>query len=387
MSRLPFAQTLVVFVCLALAACASPMSRLVDERAGDTPHAVFVRTFSSTPNHTHRIITSGNSGIPVTIAVHELGNRSNPTIVFIHGIFSDHESWRFLGGELLSNFHLVLIDLPGCGESDKPDPDSLGTHASDVYSPAAMALRVHQSLDTYFATLAPEKREQPLILVAHSLGGLVAVHMLSAANRNDTARALASRVDRLVLVAPLDCCVAQPSPIFLKLEKLSGLDVALGDTLGVLPRQVAESISNGVVEPQHAFASEAQRRIDILSNASTRRAMQAMLRYAIPLKAEALSFSPDWEAIGHTTASYTDVGTRTLIIVGERDDTLPVSMSYKVWAQLPRAELRVFACAKHSPQIEHPALCARLIREFVDPASTIALEPKKNPAVFMTPSN
>lgn len=385
-------RTIIAAVLIAtvlLAGCTSPLAGLADERLGDSSHAVYSRAFAATPNHTHLMPTCGRSGVSVNVAVHELGDRAKPTLILVHGIFSDYAGWRFLVGDLVKDYHLLLIDFPGCGLSDKPDPSRLKDQGEDVYSPSGIAYRVLEALDEFFtrakddgATPMPRK---PLALVGHSLGGLVAVHMLTSEAVPDSIRETVSRVERLVLINPLDCCVAQPNPLFLQIQKISGFEVAMGDMTGVLEREVARSIANGAVDQQHAFVGEARRRIDILKNPDTRRAMQSMLRFAIPMKSDVMSFSPDWKAISSTTASYANVNARTLIIAGERDDTLPVSMSYKIWAQIPRAELRVFWSAKHSPQIEYPALCARLVREFTDPASTMAAEPKKNPAVFIEP--
>jgi hypothetical protein len=40
-------------------------------------------------------------------------------------------------------------------------------------------------------------------------------------------------------------------------------------------------------------------------------------------------------------------------------------MGYKLKAQLPDARLRVIRSCMHSPQLEHPAACAEIIREFL----------------------
>jgi hypothetical protein len=49
-------------------------------------------------------------------------------------------------------------------------------------------------------------------------------------------------------------------------------------------------------------------------------------------------------------------------------------MGYRLKAQLPDATLRVLRYCMHSPQLEHPAACGALIREFLENADERAPE-------------
>jgi pimeloyl-ACP methyl ester carboxylesterase len=95
------------------------------------------------------------------------------TIALIHGLGSRAEHWLPTARVLAKHHRVVLIDLPGHGVSPMPEPFSLE--------------RAVESLDLAIAGEAA----QPLVLVGHSLGGLVA-----------TAEAVAhpERVRALVLV-------------------------------------------------------------------------------------------------------------------------------------------------------------------------------------------
>ncbi len=79
-----------------------------------------------------------------------------PTIVLVHGLGSGAGHWLPTARILARRHHVVLVDLPGHGVSAMPDPFSLERSA--------------QALD---AALARASRE-PVVLVGHSLGGLVA---------------------------------------------------------------------------------------------------------------------------------------------------------------------------------------------------------------------
>jgi len=71
--------------------------------------------------------TLREDGHTVRLAVHQRGSGTHQqTLVMIHGVLADHDAWRYLTGDLGTDFDLWLVDLPGCGDSDKPDPDLLG---------------------------------------------------------------------------------------------------------------------------------------------------------------------------------------------------------------------------------------------------------------------
>ena len=79
-----------------------------------------------------------------------------PTIVLLHGLGSSATTWLPTGRILARRHHVVLVDLPGHGTSAMPEPFSLE--------------RATQALDGALARAAKE----PVVLVGHSLGGLVA---------------------------------------------------------------------------------------------------------------------------------------------------------------------------------------------------------------------
>jgi pimeloyl-ACP methyl ester carboxylesterase len=79
-----------------------------------------------------------------------------PTIVLLHGLGSGAAHWLPTAQILARRHHVVLVDLPGHGVSAMPEPFSLE--------------RATQALDR---ALARASRE-PVVLVGHALGGLVA---------------------------------------------------------------------------------------------------------------------------------------------------------------------------------------------------------------------
>jgi len=80
-------------------------------------------------------------------------------IALIHGLGSRPEHWLGTARLLARRHHVVLVDLPGHGLSEMPHPFSLD-RAVDA---------MEQALD--------DETSEPVILVGHSVGGLIATRM------------------------------------------------------------------------------------------------------------------------------------------------------------------------------------------------------------------
>lgn len=364
MRRTPAFLPLLLAACLA--GCShEPRFRLVHEDSVRDLANLKSLTLAR-DNNTTLVPTSVRDGPEVRIAVHTVGDGTRGrTLVLIHGIFTDHSTWRFVQGLLAEHYDLLIVDLPGCGDSDKPQAESdLGKER--VYTPPFVARRVLQAVEAVLA----DRPRAPIGIVGHSYGGLVAIRMFS----DDAVRAehadLLSRVDRLVLFSPVDAAINHPDPMFEQLAGVSGLEVRLGLMFGKLQDVLAEATLRATPENSPALHEEYHKRLDIISDDGTRRGLQALVFDAVTWNRDTdAGFRPDWPAMEAITRGYAKVDVSTLIIWGERDETLPVSMGYKLAAQLPHARLITVPGAMHSLQIEQPRYAADLIRQFVgDPS-------------------
>jgi pimeloyl-ACP methyl ester carboxylesterase len=168
-------------------------------------------------------------------------------------------------------------------------------------------------------------------------------------------------VDRMVLFAPADIELINPSPTLLALVEVSGLEIDLADLLGILRSKVDRSTVESVVNPERALHETARSTRSILRDEDTRMALQAMLLQAVPRRPDG---ALDWPVIDRLVADYANVRVPCLIVWGRRDETLPVAMGYKLAAQIPGAELHVLEECKHSAHLEFPQQCAEIIRRF-----------------------
>ena len=327
----------------------------------------------ATENSTRLIPTRVGDGPEVRIAVHAVGDGTKGrTLVLIHGIFTDRTTWRFVQGLLAQDYDLLVVDLPGCGESDKPEAED-DLEKETVFTPPFVARRVLQAVESVLAG----RPKTPVGIVGHSYGGLLAIRMFADGSVRAEHADLLSRVDRLVLFSPVDAAINHPDPMFEQLAGVSGLEVWLGLRLGKLQDVLAEATLRATPENSPALHEEYHKRLDIISHDGTRRGLQALVFDALPWKRDKdAGFRPDWPAMEAITEGYAEVNVPTLIIWGERDETLPVSMGYKLAAQLPRAKLITVPGAMHSLQIERPRYAAHVITMFMG-APSMADEPAR----------
>ncbi len=135
-----------------------------------------------------------------TLAAVERG-RGEPTIVLIHGLGQDRGVWNRVAPRLEASHRLVLVDLPGHGQS--------------APLPEVSVREVARALER---TLQERKVKRP-VLVGHSYGGLVALEA-AAARSNRVAGVVSIDLATYVEVdseriAGLDQLIRQRYPLFL----------------------------------------------------------------------------------------------------------------------------------------------------------------------------
>ena len=92
---------------------------------------------------------------PVALKTTDLGQ--GPTIVLVHELGAGRMSWMPVARRLIARHHVVMVDLPGHGESPMPEGFTLQAAAD--------------ALDLVMARQKPDST----ILVGHGVGGVVAL--------------------------------------------------------------------------------------------------------------------------------------------------------------------------------------------------------------------
>ena len=99
-------------------------------------------------------------GDPIVLKTTELGH--GPTIVIVHALGGTRNDWLPTARKLLAHYRLVLVDLPGHGDSPLPEPFSFAT--------------VGEGLDGVLARQNPDST----IVVGHQFGGRAVLAALAA---------------------------------------------------------------------------------------------------------------------------------------------------------------------------------------------------------------
>lgn len=244
-----------------------------------------------------------------------------PDVVLVHGWGMHSGIWKDVAESLTGYHRVTVLDLPGHGYSQ--ELPGLGSTLNDWASAVIAA--------------APA----PAAWVGWSLGGLVAQQVALMAPE---------RLSRLVLVNSTPCFVQQPSwPYAIALPVLRRFAEELRqDYRMVLKRFIALEVYGS----EHASAQLKQLKAMLFQNGEPD-----------------ICALKDGLAILETSDLRADLAKITcpvLLLMGQRDQLVPMEAGEAMLTQLLNARLRVFARAGHAPFFSHlPEFIAEL-RAFLD---------------------
>jgi pimeloyl-ACP methyl ester carboxylesterase len=250
-----------------------------------------------------------------SIAVVELGDKSAPAVVLIHGYSDNSRSWSPVADQLAKSFRLIAVDLRGHGKSGAPDC---------CYTLAAMASDVALVMDHFGMERAS--------VVGHSLGSMVAQVL---------AQRYPERVEKLVLVSTGMSATALAAPGGWLWENV----MALKDPIDPNSQFMLDWYANPNPVDE-----------DFLTRERSESA-------AMPTKA--------WRGvlIELATNEYGKLASLieapVLVIWGGKDGFFDAASQQAVKAALPKAEYRDFPELGHNLFWEKPELLAETIAEFL----------------------
>lgn len=270
-------------------------------------------------------VTSRVHWLPSGGALRVLAGGYGRTLVFLHGRGHAAPLWFSYLTAFAREFQVFAPDLPGFGHSSAPET-ALRT--------AEDGLRFFvEPVEELLSALGPE----PMTLVGHSLGGLVALEL-----------ALRGRVpvERLVLV---DSMGLGP-----EMGRASRLFFHAG------PERVARNFGPwafGRITPmpdspfgQRLGALE----FELMSVPSGRPEAARAFNRMVPLVGD----------VFHRAGQLAQVKVPTLLLWGERDETVPVSLAEAAAKVMPAARL-VRLPLGHSPHMERPDLVYPALKTFL----------------------
>ena len=249
----------------------------------------------------------------------ESGKGAKKHVLFIHGLGSAADRWMKIPDELSSDFHSIAIDLPGFGESDKPEKMN---YTIDEF----------RKIIVSFLKEIPIQNEQ-INLIGHSLGGYIASE-IAIQNQNI--------VNQLVLIDSSGM-LERPTPI---LDEY--FEAAMNPTQDNVrkafekmvadPKRIPQQLVDGFIRrvnmpnAKHAFEST-------LVNSATTQIGLDRLRKINPIP--------------------------TLILWGVHDNVIPLEHSQFFKESIDDSRLEIIEDAGHAPFAEKPVQVSELLKNFL----------------------
>jgi pimeloyl-ACP methyl ester carboxylesterase len=265
---------------------------------------------------------------------------SGSPVVLIHGMLNSSSHWRSVALNLAAEHTVIAPDLIGHGDSATPRGDySLGAHAA--------------SIRDLLAAVGIERAT----LVGHSLGGGVAMQFFYQ---------FPQRVERLALVSS-GGLGHEVSPM-LRTAALPGMSALLSMTiharlLGALEETGGRLRGRGY--DWGVYLQAITRALRPLQNAGAREAFLQTLRAVIDVHGQRVSA---------TDRLYLLESIPTMIVWGERDQTIPLGHGRRAHAGIPGSRFRTLAKAAHFPHLDDPDGLSDELRSFIKETSPAAIE-------------
>jgi pimeloyl-ACP methyl ester carboxylesterase len=251
-------------------------------------------------------------------------------VVLIHGMLNSSSHWRDVAS-LLARDHLVVApDLIGHGDSAAPRGDySLGAHAA--------------SIRDLLAAIGVERAT----VVGHSLGGGVAMQFFYQ---------FPQRVERLVLISS-GGLGREVSPL-LRTAALPGMQALLSL---ISPRAIDGLWAAGARLRARGrgagiYMQATARALRPLQTAEARSAFLHTLRAVIDVHGQRVSAND---------RLYLLEAIPTLIVWGERDNTIPLAHGREASRAIPGSLFRTIPGAAHFPHLEDAEALAEVLAEFL----------------------
>jgi len=271
---------------------------------------------------------------PVELHGHRVYYRrtgTGPAVVLIHGMLNSSRHWEAVARRLGDAHTVIAPDLIGHGDSAAPRGDySLGAHAASIRDLLA-AIGIDRAT-----------------IVGHSLGGGVAMQFFYQ---------FPQRVERLVLISSGGLGREVKAP--LRSAALPGVSPLLA--LTIRPRLIgALTLTGARLRERGAewgvYLQAAARALRPLQSPGAREAFLQTLRAVIDVHGQRVSA---------TDRLYLLEALPTMIVWGERDNTIPLAHGREAHAAIPHSTFQTLPRAAHFPHLEDPGGLSELLREFI----------------------
>ena len=256
----------------------------------------------------------------------ELGQPSDaPAVVLLHGLLNSGASWYGVAPRLAIDRRVLIPDLPGHGESGRPDSGyELGWYAHVIAR--------------WLETVGIEKAD----VVGHSFGGGIAQMLLLECPE---------RIHRLVLAASGG--LGKGVGWWLRIASLPVVVEALGQPFMAFGTRLALRQAHQGLTPR-----EISELSDFNARAGSARVFARTVRDVIDFRGQRRTFLQRGGEIEQLPP--------VLILWGDHDTLIPAAQGRRFAALLEGAQFKTFEGCGHYLHNEAPEAFARAVRDFLD---------------------
>jgi len=268
---------------------------------------------------------------PVSLAFSEYGDKTNKTLLFLHGFGENRKTWRFLIPSLSKNYHLIMVDLKGFGDSPAQDDKD--------YSVYDQAYFVKEFME--------EKNLQDVTLVGRSFGGGVA--LVLALMQED--KLIQNKIRNLILINSMAYKQRLPSMLRTLNQPIIGflgIHLISNDWMAEEGYRLAFYDDSLISKESLKYTSE------YLSHPLAKYAYLQTVDQLIP------------DDIAEMQKRYKEITLPTLILWGKEDLSIRVSTAKKLRRDLRNSTLKVFPLVGHMAQEEIPQKVSVEIHKFME---------------------
>lgn len=278
------------------------------------------------------------------------GAEHGRTVVLLHGLSSTSAVFGALARELAGDFRVILVDLPGYGDSFTPKPIS--------YDYERMTARLRTILRAADAL-------EGALLVGHSTGGALAWHLDLEPECHPAGLVLIDAVTVPFKLAPVIDIAFRMAGGFVTAGPIFNL-IGNPILMGLISRGSSADITRKLPpirdDQEPMFTTPARLRVNH--------------QWVDQMLAE--------EVVAAWAPRLADVDSPTLLVWGAEDGVLRPEVMTRAQALIPGARAVVIEEAGHSPMRSHPGPVAEVIRGFAAglpfPARPRSLAPEAAPA-------
>lgn len=267
-------------------------------------------------------------GLPIHAVL--AGKPNRQIALLIHGWSSSSFAMSPLVGQLSQRFSCIAVDLPGFGKSPPfPQRASIPIYADIL------------------ADLLEEISDGPVVLVGHSMGGMISLTM---------ALRHSALVERMVLLSPT---ITGRLSNFINLF-ISPITLMERFGLGSLIVSTVEKMFVGITDQMMRPASFSER-TGITEEDYARLRADARRPGQGRVRAECFRAMQEHDLTGQLS----QIEVPSLVIWGAEDNTVPLRDASIVADEWPLADLRIFPKAGHWPHFETPENTRRQVASFM----------------------